>query len=151
MFSLASSRTQGGAGLPVVIDVAPLTLGIETVGGVMTKIIGRNTVIPTKKSQVRDGETTIKIKFSLLRGGGGLGGREENRPKMLVFLGNATTIKFESANFIVEKFLLSLRRLLTGVAFPTQIRTELWEGDAMKQKSVKRSAFSPNVVQAFSE
>jgi heat shock protein 5 len=32
--------------------VAPLTLGIETVGGVMTKIIPRNTVVPTKKSQV---------------------------------------------------------------------------------------------------
>jgi heat shock protein 5 len=36
----------------LVIDVAPLTLGIETVGGVMTKLVPRNTVIPTKKSQV---------------------------------------------------------------------------------------------------
>lgn len=36
----------------VLIDVTPLTLGIETVGGVMTKIIARNTKIPTKKSQV---------------------------------------------------------------------------------------------------
>ena len=36
----------------VLLDVNPLTMGIETVGGVMTKIIPRNTVIPTKKSQV---------------------------------------------------------------------------------------------------
>jgi len=36
----------------VLIDVIPLTLGIETVGGVMTPLINRNTMVPTKKSQI---------------------------------------------------------------------------------------------------
>lgn len=51
----------------VLIDVTPLTLGIETVGGVMTKIIPKGTVIPTKKSQVfttyQDQQTTVTIQI----------------------------------------------------------------------------------------
>jgi len=49
----------------VLLDVNPLTLGIETVGGVMTKLISRNTVVPTKKSQVfstaADNQQTVTI------------------------------------------------------------------------------------------
>ena len=49
----------------VLLDVTPLSLGIETYGGVFTKLIDRNTTIPTKKSQIfstaADGQTSVEI------------------------------------------------------------------------------------------
>jgi L1 cell adhesion molecule like protein len=51
----------------ILLDVCPLTLGIETAGGVMTPLIKRNTTVPTKKSQTfstfADNQTQVKIKI----------------------------------------------------------------------------------------
>merc|ERR1712111_67458 len=65
----------------LLLDVTPLSLGIETLGGVFTKLISRNTTIPTKKSQVfstaADGQTQVEIKVHQ-------GGREMARDNKLL-------------------------------------------------------------------
>jgi len=57
---------KGDVGQVLLLDVTPLSLGIETLGGVFTRLINRNTTIPTKKSQVfstaADGQTQVGIK-----------------------------------------------------------------------------------------
>ena len=56
---------EGGVGDIVLLDVTPLTMGIETLGGVMTKLIEANTTIPCKKSEVfstaADNQTAVTI------------------------------------------------------------------------------------------
>ena len=61
---IGGETATNGAGI-VVVEVCPLSLGIETVGGVMKKLISRNTLIPTKKSQIfstaADQQPTVTI------------------------------------------------------------------------------------------
>ena len=49
----------------MLLDVTPLSLGLETLGGVMTRLIPRNTTLPTSKSEVfstaADGQTSVEI------------------------------------------------------------------------------------------
>ncbi len=63
---LGGELTTGTASELVLMDVTPLTLSIETVGGVATKLIGRNSTIPTRYSQifstVMNNQTTVEIK-----------------------------------------------------------------------------------------
>ena len=64
-FWIAGMRVRGDVKDVVLLDVTPLSLGIETLGGVFTKLIERNTTIPTQKSEVfstaADSQTSVEV------------------------------------------------------------------------------------------